>query len=349
MAIRLGLWPKLAALGAASLFLLLPATEQETVQAAKTCGSDTLGVARTVEIDTTGGPRYGLMQYKDHDFLADGEVVLTFDDGPMRRHTQAVLDALERHCTKGTFFMVGTMALSDPAMVREVALRGHTVGSHTWSHRYQLGKVTPQRATQEIELGISAIQLALGQPIAPFFRFPFLSDQKVAMAHLGQRNISAFSIDVDSLDYRSRGPGGADQVFRRVMADLAQKRKGILLFHDIQPSTAAALPRILDALKQRGFKVVHLTAKSKQTTVAEYDQQAAQEASRRKTVIATAPLSPRAVTWPMAGSGGPATGAPTPAITQGWSPTTEGQRPPSGRGADDADWRRGVFGNSFGD
>jgi peptidoglycan/xylan/chitin deacetylase (PgdA/CDA1 family) len=347
MAIRLGFWPKLAALSAAALVLVLPQAETESLQAARTCGPETLGVARTVEIDTTGGPRYGLMQYKDHDFLADGEVVLTFDDGPMRRHTQAVIDALERHCTKATFFMVGTMALSDPAMVREVALRGHTVGSHTWSHRYQLGKVTPQRATQEIELGISAIQLALGEPIAPFFRFPFLSDQKAAMAHLNQRNISAFSIDVDSLDYRSRGPGGADQVFRRVMADLAQRRKGILLFHDIQPSTAAALPRILDALKQRGFKVVHLTAKAKGTTVAEYDQQAAQEASRRKTVIASVPLAPRAVTWPMAGA--PTTGAPTPAITQGWSPTTEGQKPTTGRGADDADWRRSVFGNQFGD
>lgn len=304
---------------------------------AQTCGRDALGVSRTLEIDTAKGPRFGLMQYKDHDILNDGEVILTFDDGPMRRHTQPILDALERHCTKATFFMVGSMALSDPAMVREVALRGHTVGSHTWSHRYQLGRVTPQRAAQEIELGISAIQHALGQPIAPFFRFPFLSDQKAAFAHLAERDIAIFSIDVDSLDYRSRGPGGADQVLRRVMNDLAAKRKGIILFHDIQPATAQALPRLLDQLKAKGFRVVHMVSKAKGTTVAEYDAMAATEASRRKSVIAAAPIAPRAVTWPMNG---------TTLNNQGWAPTAvvPAEKPPAQRPAAEPDWRRSIFG-----
>ena len=44
-------------------------------------GPNALGVSRTIEIDATGGPRFGRLQYRDHDFLQDGEVVLTFDDG----------------------------------------------------------------------------------------------------------------------------------------------------------------------------------------------------------------------------------------------------------------------------
>jgi len=326
-------WPRLAVVCVAGL-AVVSLGSREALNSAPTCGPNTLGVSRTVEIDTKGGPRYGLMQYKDHDFLADGEVVLTFDDGPLRRHTQAILNALESHCTKATFFMVGTMALSDSAMVREVALRGHTVGSHTWSHRYQLGRVTPQRATQEIELGISAIQLALGEPLSPFFRFPFLSDQKAAMGHLSERNIAAFSIDVDSLDYRSKGAGGADAVYRRVMNDLAGRKKGILLFHDIQASTAAALPRILDGLKAKGFKVVHIVSKAKGTTVGEYDVMAEKEAGRRRAVVAAAPLAPRAVTWPLA----------NPATTQGWAPTavSPAKEPVA---APELDWRRDVFGN----
>src|SRR5262245_8140716 len=59
-----------------------------------------LGVARTVEIDTTGGPAFGMEHFKQYDFLQPGEVVLTFDDGPWLVNTPAVLAALAAHCTK---------------------------------------------------------------------------------------------------------------------------------------------------------------------------------------------------------------------------------------------------------
>src|SRR5215510_1511732 len=63
-----------------------------------------LGLARTVEVDTTGGPGFGFEQYKAHDFLVQREVVLTFDDGPWPVNTRAVLDALAQHCVKAIFF-----------------------------------------------------------------------------------------------------------------------------------------------------------------------------------------------------------------------------------------------------
>jgi hypothetical protein len=46
---------------------------------------DALGISRVVEIDTTGGPGFGFEHFKTHDFLREGEVVLTFDDGPWPR------------------------------------------------------------------------------------------------------------------------------------------------------------------------------------------------------------------------------------------------------------------------
>ena len=82
---------------------------------------DALGVARTVEIDTTGGPAFGLEQYKIYDFLQPGEVVLTFDDGPWPHNTEAVLDALKEHCTKSTFFTIGKHALWHPLILKKVA------------------------------------------------------------------------------------------------------------------------------------------------------------------------------------------------------------------------------------
>ena len=93
-----------------------------------------LGVARTVEIDTTGGPGFGFEHFKQHDFLRDKEVVLTFDDGPWPT-TPAVLKALADECVKATFFPIGKHATYYPEILRQVAAAGHSVGSHTWSHQ----------------------------------------------------------------------------------------------------------------------------------------------------------------------------------------------------------------------
>ena len=69
---------------------------RQPVASARPCQNpDALGISRTVEVDTTGGPGFGFEHFKQHDFLQPGEVVLTFDDGPWPHHTPAVLAALE--------------------------------------------------------------------------------------------------------------------------------------------------------------------------------------------------------------------------------------------------------------
>ncbi len=261
-------------------------------QTACTPAPNKLGVSRTVVIDTQAGPRFGF-QYKDASFLADGEVVLTFDDGPSRAYTKPILDALTDHCTKATFFMVGRMALADPQMVKYVADQGHTVGTHTWSHA-NLHQVGPAAAEAEVEMGISAVRNALGRPITPFFRFPYLRDTQGTLRHLADRQVAAFSIDVDSKDYLTTS---ASAVIGRVLGGLATSRKGIVLMHDIQASTARAMPTLLAELKARGYRVVHLRPKTEVQTVAEYDARVLQQADRRR-VADRAPLAKRALTWP---------------------------------------------------
>lgn len=254
--------------------------------------ADVLGLSRVVEIDTAGGPGFGAGA---NDFLADGEVVLTFDDGPLRAHTSAVLKALDDHCTRATFFLVGRMAAADPAMVREVAEHGHTLATHTFSHAHLQG-LDAAGAEREIELGLSTVTLAAGgHAVAPFFRYPYLRSTPLAAAHLRQRDISSFMIDVDSRDFRTRD--GAT-VKTTVLHDLARRRKGILLFHDIQPSTERALPEILAELKARGFKVVHLVPRQPATTLPAYDEEARRLLKRRALAVTETPLAPRAPTWP---------------------------------------------------
>jgi peptidoglycan/xylan/chitin deacetylase (PgdA/CDA1 family) len=240
-------------------------------QGAPPCANpNALGVSRTVEIDTTSGPGSGFEQYKAFDFLLLKEVVFTFDDGPWPNNTRAVLDALAQHCTKATFFPIGKHALWHPEILKEVAAAGHTIGSHTWSHA-NLGKLKGERATEEIEKGVSAVKLATGTAQAPFFRFPFLQDPKDHVAYLGTRNIAIFSHDLDSFDFKMRKP---EDVVKAVMTKLEKKGKGIILMHDFQQATARAMPDLLNELKAKGYKVVHMRPKAPVATLAQWDEAA---------------------------------------------------------------------------
>ncbi len=229
---------------------------------------DGLGVSRVVEIDTTGGPGFGFEHYKAYDFLQNKEVVLTFDDGPWPGSTKTVLDALASHCTKATFFSIGKHALYHPEILKLVAAGGHTIGTHTWSH-VDLSKLTPDQAKEEIEKGFSAVKLALSGAPASFFRFPQLKGPPDMEAYLGSRNVGIFSTDIDSFDFKhGKKP---EAVVKTVLEKLEKKGKGIVLMHDFQKVTAAAIPALLTELKAKGYKIVHLKSKAQAATIASFD------------------------------------------------------------------------------
>ena len=239
-----------------------------------------LGVARVVEIDTTGGPGFGFEHFKSHDFLREGEVVLTFDDGPWPKNTPAVLAALAAHCTKAIFFPIGLHATYEPGILKQVAAAGHAVGSHTWCHqdlsktkgRCQINGKTESveyDPKDEIEKGVSAVRWAVGAPTAPYFRFPALRQPQELIDYLGKRNIAIFSADMDSFDFKMRKP---EQVRQSVMDKLKKHGKGIVLMHDFQHATAEAAMDLLNDLKAGGYKIVFMQPKYSVTTIASYDE-----------------------------------------------------------------------------
>jgi peptidoglycan/xylan/chitin deacetylase (PgdA/CDA1 family) len=239
-----------------------------------------LGISRVVEIDTTGGPGFGFEHFKSYDFLREGEVVLTFDDGPWPKSTPAVLTALAAHCTKAIFFPIGIHATWHPEILKQVVAAGHAVGSHTWCHQNLSktkgtcrvnNKTVPVEYTgqDEIEKGISAVRWAAGVPTAPYFRFPALKQPPELIEYLGKRNIAIFSADLDSFDFKMRKP---EQVRQSVLTKLKKHGKGIVLLHDFQHATGEAAMALLDDLKANGYKIVFMRPKTTVTTIASYDE-----------------------------------------------------------------------------
>src|ERR1700724_1137765 len=216
-----------------------------------------LGVSRTLVVDPRRHPRIGTWQYPETLPLEDHEVVLTFDDGPLPRNSNQVLDILPPQCVKATFFTIGRMAQSYPEGVRKLRDAGHSIGTHTQTHPLTMDHMPVERAKQEIDDGIASVKAALGDDAAltPFFRVPGLLRADGVEDYLASQGIQIWSADFLADDWRHIS---SSRVLDLAMKRLEARGKGVLLFHAIQAGTVAALPKILHELKARGYSIVHV-------------------------------------------------------------------------------------------
>ena len=231
-----------------------------TVARAQDCPGhpDAIGTSRVITIDPNDYQRLGTLNYQQTLPLDDHEVVLTFDDGPLPPYSSQVLDILASQCVKAVFFLVGEMAKAYPAVVRRVHDEGHTIGSHSQDHPLRFDRISDEKMRWEIDAGIDNVNAALGEGggLAPFFRIPGFGRTDVVESELAARSLVVFSTDTVADDWhRHISPS---QIIARAMSRLEAKGKGMLLLHDIHPWTVAALPGLLKALKDKGFRIVQV-------------------------------------------------------------------------------------------
>jgi peptidoglycan/xylan/chitin deacetylase (PgdA/CDA1 family) len=223
--------------------------------------SNALGTSRILVVAPTDYMRLGTMQYPETLPLADKEVVLTFDDGPLPPHSNKILDILTSECVKATFFIIGRMARQFPDVVRREYAAGYTIGAHSQNHPLRFHKLSGDHLHHEIDDGIASVRAALGDPkhLAPFFRIPALYRTDEIDHELAVRSLVTFSADVVADDWHRRITPA--QIIKRAMSRLEKRGKGsILLLHDIHPATVAALPGLLKELKDRGYHIVQVVA-----------------------------------------------------------------------------------------
>ena len=227
------------------------------------CGSEALGTSRILAVGTEGGLRVGLKTYPETLPLADHEVVLTFDDGPLPATTGPILDVLKRECVRATFFLIGRNAEANPHLVKRELAEGHSVGHHSYSHPLiTLRGLGEAAAIADIDRGLAADdRAAYGStehaPRTAFFRFPGFADTRPTLQWLAARNIAVFGADLWASDW---DPMTASIQLQLTLGRLEKAGRGIILFHDTRAQTVAMLPAFLRELKMRGFHVVHIVA-----------------------------------------------------------------------------------------
>lgn len=218
-----------------------------------------LGTERVIELDANSAPRVGRKQFPSTLPLSPKELVLTFDDGPWPTTTPKVLDALKRECVRATFFLLGRNVEAYPQIARRELAEGHSLGHHTFSHPL-LRYMPLAKARAEINRGIAADEFALfgrrrSEPATPFFRFPGFVSSPALLGYLQERGIVVFGADVWASDWLPMTP---DQELRLLLSRIETVGRGIVLLHDTKAQTAQMLPAFLRALKQRGYRIVHV-------------------------------------------------------------------------------------------
>lgn len=217
---------------------------------------DTLGTSRVLVVSPEDYKRLGTIQYKHTLPLADHEVVITFDDGPLPPWSDKALDILTSQCVKATYFIIGKMARQFPQIVRREYEAGYTIGTHSEDHPLDFQRLSGDKLAYQIDGGIASVDAALGDAdeLAPFFRIPGLGRSQIVEDALSERSLVVFSADVVADDWFHHITPA--QIVQRAMSRLEKRGRGILLLHDIHPWTVAALPELLKELKENGFHVV---------------------------------------------------------------------------------------------
>lgn len=175
-------------------------------------------------------------------------VALTFDDGP-GKYTPQILDTLKAKGARATFFVIGSSAASHKKTVAREIAEGHAVGNHTWSHP-QMTRLSKADMISQLSRTNAAIEAA-GAPKPVLVRPPYGAHNKTVDSVLKARGNVIVLWDIDTEDWKNKN---ASTTTARALQGVHSG--AIILMHDIHPSTAKALPGIIDKLQAKGYHLV---------------------------------------------------------------------------------------------
>jgi peptidoglycan/xylan/chitin deacetylase (PgdA/CDA1 family) len=144
-----------------------------------------------------------------------GEIALTFDDGPNPAWTPRLLDLLANYGVHATFFLVGSHASSEPALVRRIVAAGHLIGNHSWSHP-NLALTRGSRIEQELVSTTRTLEQIAGKPVL-FFRPPFGARRPIVLRAAREFGMTPVLWNAMTSDWRNPS---AESIARRLIRSI---------------------------------------------------------------------------------------------------------------------------------
>jgi len=206
------------------------------------------------------GSRWGLARFRAGRMIRGACahracLALTFDDGPDEHTTSAILDILDQHGVRATFFVTGhrfdghgAVAVRNRATLATTFARGHLVGNHTY-HHYSLDSLDAAALAYEIDRTDSLIAQVLGERTF-LFRAPYgVFRTQAAMQAVYSRGLTPVFWTIDTRDWEARSPEQVLATFRTGLDD--SPNGGVVLFHDTLERTVQALPLVFADVEAR--------------------------------------------------------------------------------------------------
>jgi peptidoglycan/xylan/chitin deacetylase (PgdA/CDA1 family) len=190
------------------------------------------------------------------------KVAITFDDGPSREFTPAILEILREHDVPATFFLVGSHVEKYPDIARQIVEDGHTIGSHTQNHR-NLPTLSTLELQKEVMEATAVITEITGE-YPTFVRPPrgMYDDRFRRLAKLLGQEIVLWSISTRDWRY------GVTATYIERLVESRVRGGDIILFHDSgallkneggdRRATVLALPQVIEIIRAKGLEIVPL-------------------------------------------------------------------------------------------
>lgn len=183
---------------------------------------------------------------------ASGKLAITFDDGPHGKRSMEILELLQKHSCRASFFLIGNRADRSPEIVVKMKKAGHLVGNHSYSHSSFFPLYGKARIRKELERTNSILEAAGSGPIR-FFRPPFgVSNPNVAGGLKGTgMEVAGWSIR--SFDTRNQA---AEKVVKKIIRKMGGGE--VILLHESSEHIMEILDQLLPAIEAAGLECVRL-------------------------------------------------------------------------------------------
>ena len=180
------------------------------------------------------------------------KVAISFDAAWGADKTAGIMDIMDEHGVKGTFFLVGFWVDKYPDVVKSIAERGFEIGNHSANHP-RMTQLSKEQMVKELTQVNEKIKELTGST-PTVFRPPFGDYNDLVVNTVREQNMHCIQWDVDSLDWKDLS---ADEITKRVTSKI--KPGSIVLFHNAAKHTPEALPGILEKLKSDGYNIIPIS------------------------------------------------------------------------------------------